>query len=219
MPEITVVAISDTHNTLHKIIDKIPEGDILIHAGDMTGLGTVPEVVEALRQISSLPHRDKIVISGNHDLLFDKSPNISKALLLTHPGITYLQDNLKIIQGIRIYGSPWTPSFCGWGFMCDRGPSIQKKWDMIPENLDILITHGPPHGHLDISEYTCTNVGCKNLRDTVYRVKPKFHVFGHIHGAHGIKKTEDTTYINAAICDQSYDPTQSPMVFKVNIRV
>jgi predicted phosphohydrolase len=119
----------------------IPEGDILIHAGDLTRMGSLAELSSMTAFFLSLPHAHKIVIAGNHDLCFEREKESARKLL---PGVTYLQDRLTEVMGLRIYGSPWQPRFGDLAFNLDRGAPLKEVWSKIPERTDILITHGPP---------------------------------------------------------------------------
>jgi len=202
-----IVAISDTHNLLSKI--RIPDGDLLIHAGDLTMGGTLREIARALHELRQLPHQHKVIIAGNHDWLFQKEPALARSLV--PPEIEYLQDSYADIGGLSIWGSPWQPWFCDWAFNGPRDGSLKHIWSMIPDKTDILITHGPPAGHGD----TLTDgnqVGCVDLRDAVARIRPKLHVFGHIHEGHGTTTNGHTKFVNASICDEAYRPILTPIV-------
>jgi predicted phosphohydrolase len=140
-----LVLISDTHNQHRNI--RIPDGDVLIHAGDATGSGEFKEITSFLCWLDEQPHRHKILIAGNHDYCFERDHDISQMLLLEHPGITYLQDSGCEIDGMTLWGSPWQPWFMNWAFnLPRRGDRIREMWNQIPINVDVLITHGPPHG-------------------------------------------------------------------------
>lgn len=149
-----------------------------------------------------------------------KSDNIQDAVQTTNireylTNCTYLEDSKLEIYGIKIYGSPWQPEFGGWAFNLDRGAKCLSKWDLIPEDTDILITHTPPLGHGDLA---CSGVraGCVELLTTVQqRVKPKYHVFGHIHEGYGVTSDGKIIYINASTCDINYIPNNLPVVFDV----
>jgi Icc-related predicted phosphoesterase len=123
-----------------------------------------------------------------------------------------LQDKEVEFEGIRIYGSPWTPTFFQWFFMKDRGPAIRKKWDLIPQGIDILVTHGPPIGYGDFSSYQSARMGDEELREAVDRIRPKLHVFGHNHGGYGESRNEHTLFVNASSCDEGYNPSNAPVV-------
>lgn len=206
-----LVCISDTHNQ-HKGIS-LPEGDVLIHAGDATGNGDFREIASFLSWFESRPHPNKILIAGNHDWGFEREPDITALLLKDHPGITYLQDSGCRIGGVRFWGSPWQPWFCDWAFNLPRnGARIREKWNLIPVETDVLVTHGPPHGVLDNLMHG-GRAGCEELTIRLASIHPKVHVFGHIHWGYGQRTTGDTTYINASICDESYRPVNAPIVF------
>ncbi len=112
-----IVAISDTHSRHNQFVD-LPEGDILIHAGDATVQGKFDEVVEFNRWLGTLPYKHKIFVAGNHDFLFEKSPEMARALM---SNAYYLQDSFVVLEGLKIYGSPWQPRFHDWAFNLDRG--------------------------------------------------------------------------------------------------
>jgi Icc-related predicted phosphoesterase len=166
-------------------------------------------VAAFVQWLAGLDHKHKILIAGNHDWLFQKDPARAKSIL--PESITYLQDRRVEIQTLKIYGSPWQPAFMGWAFNLPRGRPIRKKWKRIPDDTDILITHGPPAGILDQS-YAGEHVGCADLRETIQRVKPKLHVFGHIHKSYGSTVVSGTRFVNASICNEDYLPSNPPVV-------
>jgi predicted phosphohydrolase len=213
------VCISDTHNNLGKV--SVPPGDILLHAGDLTGGGSLHEITRFASDLAGLPHERKVIIAGNHDFLFQVEPAAAKkALLQAGPGTIYLQDDATVLFGLKIYGSPWQPWFHDWAFNLPRGAERKKKWDLIPDDTDILMTHGPPHG---IGDRTAGGelAGCEELRRAVReRVRPRYHVFGHIHEGYGRQHDPefDIDYINASICTLRYQPTNAPIVFEMTAR-
>jgi len=202
-----IVAISDTHG-LHGSLE-MPEGDVLIHAGDLTRHGSLEDVIEFDDFLGTLPHRHKIIVAGNHDLCFENHRKICEVLLTN--GI-YLQDQEIIIDGVKFYGSPWQPWFYDWAFNLERGPEIRAKRNLIPADTDVLITHGPPFG---ISDLTARGeqTGCQDLLEAVERIKPKVHIFGHIHEGYGITSKGSTSFINASICDESYRPVNPALTY------
>lgn len=203
-----IVCISDTHNRQGKF--EVPEGDLLIHAGDLTGRGTETEVRAAAGWLTSLPHRDKIVIAGNHDFLFERENALARSLMTN---AIYLEDSEATVQGLRIWGSPWQPWFYDWAFNLRRGPALREKWARIPEGLDVLVTHGPPMGTLD-KTFDGREVGCEELRDRLAAMAepPRLHVFGHIHEAYGVVEVAHTTFVNASVCDLAYRPVNGAVV-------
>jgi Icc-related predicted phosphoesterase len=120
-------------------------------------------------------------------------------------------------MGYNIFGSPYTPIFHNWAFMLSP-EGLKAKWKEIPDNTDILITHGPPKDVLDKC-ITGINAGCEFLREEVLnRVKPKYHIFGHIHETYGIEKIDDTTFINASNVNLAYKTANLPIVFELPIK-
>lgn len=115
---------------------------------------------------------------------------------------------------VRIYGSPWQPEFCGWAFNLPRGPLLAAKWQAIPEDTDILITHGPPLDILDRNRGD-ERTGCADLAQHVKRVRPRLHVFGHIHDSYGTLVLDGTTFVNACACDYDYEPVNPPIVVEL----
>jgi Icc-related predicted phosphoesterase len=201
LPQISkmrIVCISDTHN-LHNQLE-VPDGDILIHAGDISAIGEREDIINFNLWLGQLPHKYKIVIAGNHDFYFENEPIEAKELL---SNAIYLNDSGVEIEGLkratfRIWGSPISPEFHDWAFNRKRGQEIRNHWEKIPENTDILITHCPPFGILDKTN-DGKNEGCKDLLEIVSQIKPRLHIFGHIHEAYGQTKNGETFFINASI--------------------
>ena len=209
-----IVTISDTHLAHQHFRLPIPPGDILIHAGDALLSGSFRELEIFNEWFASLPHPIKIFVAGNHDCLFETDPERARELL--HPSIYYLQDSEVTVAGLRVYGSPWQPEFHDWAFNLKRGKALKEKWDFIPSGIDIPITHCPPHGIGD-SFPGSQPVGCRDLLCAVKRVRPTYHIFGHIHAGHGVytKPGQKTVYVNAAIMDESYHPTRRSIVIDI----
>jgi predicted phosphohydrolase len=205
-----IVCISDTHN-YHDQID-VPDGDILIHAGDATIQGTVREISAFADWFKALPHKHKIFVAGNHDWLFERKSYSAKEIL--GESIIYLRDSAARVENLKIYGSPWQPEFCNWAFNLPRGQQIAAMWDLIPDDVDILVTHGPPYGARDENPSGLL-VGCRDLMKKVRKVKPKLHIFGHIHGGYGQIELFGTHFINASICDEAYRTTHKPIVVEI----
>ena len=207
-----IVCISDTHGLHRKLQVEIPDGDILIHAGDLTAFGSLLEVVDFVEWLGELPHQHKIVIAGNHDKYLEKGDPVAIRALFGN--VIYLQDQQVEVSGLKIYGSPFTPLFFDWHFMLPRGPELQRKWAAIPDDTDILVTHGPARGYLDYAHYSRDHVGCSDLRDTVERLGIPLHCFGHIHAEAGIARNQKTMFCNACICNEAYQPVQAPQVIE-----
>ena len=205
------VAISDTH--CRHLNVKLPKGDVLLHAGDISYKGKKEEIVDFLLWFAKLPFKHKIFIAGNHDFYLEKEKETNIQSLIPE-GVIYLNDSEVVIDGIKIWGSPVTPWFFNWAFNRKRGKEIKKHWDKIPADTDIILTHGPAYGILD-TVLNNTNTGCKDLLNTIERIKPKAHVFGHIHECYGAAKKKGTHYVNASVLNESYELVNKPIVFDI----
>ncbi|MBV1920588.1 MAG: metallophosphatase domain-containing protein [Pseudomonadales bacterium] len=204
------VVISDTHGIYSDL--EIPPGDVFIHAGDILGRGELSELVDFNNWLSTLPHKHKIVIAGNHDWCFERNEEESRSCLTN---AIYLKDESVEVDGVKFYGSPWQPFFFNWAFNLGRGMSLKAKWDLIPDNIDVLITHGPALGILD-QVVDGSHVGCEELFKAIGRIKPKYHIFGHIHEGYGSKTLTGCTHINASIMTERYIPSNKPITFEIN---
>lgn len=199
------VFISDTHLQAHGM--DLPDGDVLVHCGDALGRGTPGELIKFAAWFNKQPHRHKIFVPGNHDGIFETDYNYAKSFLNAH----ILIDQKLEIEGIQIYGTPWTPIFLNWFFMA-QPDQLQDHFSRIPLDLDLLITHGPPKGILDTIEFGRDHLGSEELYQHVIRAAPKYHVFGHIHGGYGMFTSGETTFINASTCTEAYKPRNAPVV-------
>jgi predicted phosphodiesterase len=206
MGTLRLVCLSDTHN-LHGRVD-VPDGDVLLHAGDFTARGTVREVEAFGAFLARLPHREKIVIAGNHDFLFQRDPERARALL---GDVTYLEDSLARIGSLTVWGSPWQPWFHDWAFNLPRGTPLAEKWALVPESVGVLVTHGPPLGVLDTT-FDGSRVGCEELARALQRIRPRMHLFGHIHEAYGTERADGILSVNACACDLRYRAAHPPVV-------
>jgi Icc-related predicted phosphoesterase len=208
-----VVAISDTHNQHEKLT--IPKCDVLIHAGDFTGSGTISETKAFVNWFSKQPAKDKVFISGNHDALDQEFSPLFKSIVSEYPSVTYLRDEMAIIQGLKIYGYPWTPRFFDWNWMADpESPLMLSTLKAIPEDLDILISHGPPKGLLDKTERG-ESVGSSDLLLELDRIKPRYLICGHIHHSCGILEQNGMTIVNAAILNDHYQYKNQPIILDI----
>lgn len=204
-----IVCISDTHE-LHREVD-VPQGDILIHAGDFTMFSkSASAILDFNEWLGELPHPFKILIPGNHEFFLESDPSqrklISNATVLINEGVE--------VMGLKIWGSPTTP-LDGGAFGHSSPADRTALYAKIPEDVDILITHGPPSGILDRSPGNSTPTGCPQLLEATARLKPRLHVFGHIHGAHGTLSREETVFVNAALLGLDGALSESAIVLRM----
>jgi Icc-related predicted phosphoesterase len=175
-------------------------------------LGKDHEVEDFIHWFLRLDYAHKIFIAGNHDFYFeDYSFDFIQKKLTSN--CHYLCNSGVEIEDVKIWGSPVTPTFFNWAFNVDRGKPIQKYWNMIPSNTDILVTHGPVGGILDRTTSNI-NAGSEDLLKTVNKVQPKFHLFGHIHEAYGKEKVNETTYFNGSLLNEYYNLVNNPWEFE-----
>lgn len=189
---------------------RLPKGDLLIHAGDVSFRGERYEVEDFLSWFAAQPFTHKVFIAGNHDFFFEKSKP-RQVENIVPPGIHYLNDSGVSINGCNIWGSPITPKFFHWAFNRRRGAEIKKHWDLIPDNTHLLITHGPPYRILDLTNEE-QHVGCKELLERIRVIRPQYHLFGHIHEAYGKTKLADTVFINASQVNEHYELIHKPFL-------
>lgn len=200
-----IVLISDTHG-LHRQL-KVPSGDLLIHAGDFTFYSKPPSIISDFNAwLGSLPHRHKVIVPGNHEFALEEP---SERAIITNA--TLLVDSDVTVEGLRIWGSPTTPLY-GGAFGMSRATDRKKHWARIPDDLDILITHGPPLGILDAAPGSQGHGGCPELTEAVLETKPRLHAFGHIHTGYGTLRTPDTIFVNASLLGDSGSPEREPIV-------
>ena len=200
-----IIAVSDTHNQYHKL--DIPNGDVFIHAGDIDIYSNSEELEEFNSWLGTLPPlMHKIVIAGNHDMHLERIGYRKTQQRLTNA--TYLYNSGITIGGIKFWGSPFSALFGNWAFM-RASEGMRDIWSEMPEDLDVLITHGPSYSVLDTCYYPVThNVGCKELLKAVEIKKPKVHIVGHIHESHG--RTENC--FNVSVMDENYQLVNKPTV-------
>lgn len=234
MSDIKAVIISDTHNFHHDL--DLPDGDILFHCGDFTLMGNPLEVLDFNDWLATQKQfAYKIIIAGNHDKCVGEDPTFGYKQLTN---AIYLQNSGIEIEEYNIWGSPMTPSFRGMRkgltFNTNDAKEAKKVWQGIPKKTDILMTHGPPNGIRDevyrsistgydiqegstykIGDLMVENCGDIMLLDKVNKIKPKYHMFGHIHSGHGVYETKDTMFINASVLDNSYNHVYEPTVIYI----
>lgn len=204
-----IVCLSDTHAHHRQVI--VPDGDILIHAGDFTGLDRGrPTLRDFDSWLGELPHPHKIVVPGNHDFALEEHP-FPKSLL---QNATVLINEEITVLGLKIWGSPVTPLY-GGAFGLISAADRRKLYRDTPTGLDLLVTHGPPYGILDYAPNGIHH-GCRELLKTVERVKPRIHVFGHIHGAHSVSTGPPTTFVNAALLGVNDLVAHAPIVVEIH---
>jgi Icc-related predicted phosphoesterase len=218
-----ITLISDTHNKHELVTANLPGGDLLIHAGDISSIGTLNEIYGFAKWFDSIEgYSTKVFISGNHDWGFQKEPIRLTELLQEFKTICYLEDSELIIQDedgrtIKIYGSPWQPEFYDWAFNLPRqGSELEQKWKDIPDDTDILITHGPAYGFVDKVIGQTQNLGCELLAKRISSIKPSIHVCGHIHTGYGHINQDGTNYFNASLLDEEYRYSHKPITINWN---
>ncbi len=241
-----ITHISDTHNKHNQLNGKLPGGNLLIHSGDFTSIGRKHEVEKFIEWFDKQDYTHKVFIAGNHDLVFDrealyqdKAAHFERKVFDTLPAegkpdwlvellnnlpdsVYYLENSSVKLEGINIWGSPYSPSFgYGWAFNKDRGNDIAQYWNTIPMDTDIVITHTPIYGYNDRAANTNQNVGCADLYHRLKEVNPHLHFCGHIHEAYGHKTmglTEwyDLQTFNGCSCNLRYEAENDPISFNYN---
>jgi predicted phosphodiesterase len=219
-----ITILSDTHTKHRYCENDLPGGDLLIHAGDFMNSGYNPiEAMEFFRWFDEIDNYDfKVFIAGNHDRWMQDKSEESRGILTGYKTIEYLQDDWMIVgdsdphdrnvNTAKIYGSPWQPEFYNWAFNLPRnGEELKSKWDMIHEDTDILITHGPAWGFLDdVEGNRNVHLGCELLAERIKQIKPKIHICGHIHSGYGHYYDGHTHYFNASVLNERYSYSHLP---------
>jgi len=203
---IKICAFSDSHGTHRKL--KIPKCDILIFCGD-AGITSYDKLEDFDSWLYELPAKHIIFVAGNHDTFLEQIGRDDCKLFFTNA--IYLENESVQIEGIKFWGSPYSKIFNNWSFMASDD-YLAHIWEYIPENTDILISHGPAFGILD--QVGWKNEGSHSLRDRVDEIKPKIHICGHIHECYGFFKREFTEHINASILDGAYNFVNEPIEFE-----
>lgn len=205
-----IIALSDTHCQHRKI--RVPEGDVLIHAGDMLSRGNAREWEDFAPWWNEQTHPYKIIVAGNHDWILETNRDWALAGL---KDTYYLEDSGVTIEGHEFWGSPWTKPFCNWAFNRDDD-FRRERFNRISSNATVLITHGPPLGYLD--RIGDNIIGDQQLAEATEYQVPPFHIFGHVHFCHGVSLrggAEKGVVVNAAICDERYRPVNPPVVLHI----
>lgn len=204
-----IIAISDVHAKWQGL--KIPECDILISAGDYSFRGEPRLVKEFHTWLNQQDAGHIISVQGNHEVLVERDFQTAKDLALSVcPAVHFMDEGLVEVEGLKIWCSAWTPWFHDWAWNAHRGDVIKRHWDLIPDDVDILVTHGPPYMILDELENpdgspSGKHVGCMDLYKRITELKKlQVHIFGHIHCGYGQKHIDGVSYYNASICDETY---------------
>ena len=216
-----LVVTSDCHG--HLTSARIPPGDVLILAGDiLANRSNDPDIdaafqLNAIRELDdfcgTLSFKQVVLIAGNHDWVFERYRDAHRSL----KNMVYLEDSGTDIDGVKFWGSPHQPWFFDWAFNHPRnGAELERVWSLIPDDTEVLITHGPPFGILDLPFGTGESAGCELLLKRVKEVKPRVHIFGHIHGSYGKEQINGTLFVNACLCNEEYDPVNPPHVIDVD---
>jgi len=207
-----ICCLSDLHGFLPEP-KELPDCELLVMAGDYSPHPRTERewtwgvFVPWLEQVSQ---RFPIVsCGGNHDIMYENNPD-----LIPRDNWTYLQDTSTEVKGLKIFGSPWTRRFYDWGFNLDQEP-LAKKWKLIPDDTDILITHSPVYMYGDYSSYGNENIGCPALYNRILDVKPKLCVFGHAHAGYGQYKIGNTILVNASHVDERYEKINPVIVVEI----
>jgi len=182
-----IICISDTHGDHEQV--RLPEGDVLVHAGDITAHGTEQNVRDFIRWFSAQPYEQKLFTAGNHDTFVEQHQEKVQALCAEH-GVVFLNDSGTTVNGVSFWGSPITPRFLDWSFMRDAGDDIERHWNLIPEDTRILVTHGPVYGILDEVE--------------------RSDILGY-----GRVKNGETWYLNVSTMDKGYRINNAPVVIEL----
>ena len=186
-----IVAVADTHGG-ERELGPLPDADVFIHAGDLLRTGSIDELKAAARWLGELPFRTKVVIAGNSDWCFFTDPKVARSTLAND--VIYLQDEATTIEALTVWGSPWQPEYKDGAFNLPRGKSLAEKWDLVPSETGILITHSPPRGFGDRTPVG--RIGCDDLLSMIQRVRPVLHLFGHAHDDGGLWRDSGTCLVN-----------------------
>lgn len=206
--------ISDTHNQHNKLNLNLEGIDFLIHTGDFTSIGKEREVRKFNKWIGTLglDKEHVLICAGNHDWYMARHTREQIDSICTN--FTYLQEDRYEYDGVVFYGSPYQPQFYNWAFNVPRGEKLKAIWDKIPEDTDVLLTHGPPMGILDTNR-TNEHCGCEDLFNRIQELNLKISCFGHIHESYGQQKIGNTTYINSSILNDNYELVNDPIIIEI----
>jgi len=206
-----IITISDTHTKHEELNQDLPDADMIIHCGDFTSLGREFEIINFMKWYSALnQYKYKLIIAGNHDWMFETNSQLAKSLIPDN--IIYLEDSEIEIEGLNFYRTPVSKPFFDWAFNRPED-KLKKHWEAIPNHTDVLITHSPPLGILDLVD---NNVGSPSLYHEIFnRVKPLVHMMGHIHEGYGEKEIDGIKFINASNLNRNYKYTNKPILYEI----
>ena len=200
--ELKILHLSDTHG-VHRRLRDLPEADILVHSGDFTMSGSEAETLDFLEWLCDLPYRHKVLVAGNHDACL-----YGATLDGLDDNVHYLCDSGVEIEGLKFWGVPMFMEDCKSGHQ-------EQLYAAIPDDTDVLVTHPPPYGILDRDGSIL--YGSRELLEKVRAIRPRLHLFGHIHRAHGTTNDGMTVFSNAAIMDEGYDSLNEPNVLPISV--
>lgn len=218
------ICFSDTHRTPLVGKFQLPEADFGFFSGDCSMPGKEAEYRSFIDWFADQPVKHKVFVPGNHDW-YTETNLITAMRIAEIKGIIVLINEEVTLDGYRVYGTPVQPFFCDWSWNYPHLNARESYFSMIPDGLDVLITHCPPYGILDETPPNSFNngnpehVGCTSLRDNVYRAKPRFHVFGHIHHSYGQLRRDGTHFVNASICTEQYKLTNAPILIDLDEKI
>ena len=226
-----IVAISDTH-TKHKKVT-IPECDVLIHAGDFTWKGTYWEIFRFMKWFAKQPAKHKIVIAGNHELTLDATKpgkfsqhNWDTMRSYADENVHYLEDSEVVIDGVKFYGTPWTPFFHDWAFNGSDGltqPDGTRKlvdvYSKIPEDTNVLICHGPTYDFVDkaTDDNRCGSVEMRKILETDKLALLRLYISGHIHESRGHDiGCGGVHFCNVSTLGRDYETATPPVIIDLD---
>ena len=207
-----LLLLSDTHGQ-NDVLKTLPATDVLIHCGDSTRFGSRENLREFAEIFGKCDAPLKLLIAGNHDRCFQNHP-LEARQIVAERGIIYLEDDWVAIEGIKFWGIPWTPTFLNWHFMGDE-EDLKKKWEKVPVDVDVLISHGPPYTVLDRLMIDGEQIGSVEHHDRVLFMQPTLNVFGHIHEAYGQEYYAGIDFINCSLLNFGYEMVNQPVVYEL----
>jgi len=206
-----LVIVSDNHTNYNF---EVPDSNVLIHCGDFSYQGKPDEMIDFRDWLVRQPHTHKLFVYGNHEKI-EQQELYWREYLEEVDGVKCLHNTEYTIDGIKFFGSSFTPTFGNWAFM-QNNDQRKQYWKNAPSNVDVLVTHGPPSGILS-NNIEGEDCGCPYLRDYILRHRPRIHCFGHIHEASGVQVDKDlgVTYVNASLLNEKYKMVNKPIIQEI----